>query len=63
MRLAYVNVDGERGTTLQTDTPLSSIRVYEQAKFSVDVSNDGDTDKRTSAINLDGIIFSNKEAI
>jgi hypothetical protein len=63
MGLAYVNVNGERGNTLQMDTPLSSIRVYERAKFSVDVSNDDDTDKRTSAINLDGIIFSNKEAI
>jgi hypothetical protein len=63
MELAYVNVNGERGTTLQMDTPLSSIWVYERAKFSVDVSNNGDTDKRTSAINLDGIIFSNKEAI
>jgi hypothetical protein len=63
MELAYVNVNGERNTTLQMDTPLSSIRVYERGKFSVNVSNNGDTDKRTSAINLDGIIFFNKEAI
>jgi hypothetical protein len=44
MGLAYANSRGERGTTLQMDTPLSSIRVYERAKFSVDVSSDNDTD-------------------
>jgi hypothetical protein len=44
MGLAYANARGDRGTTLQMDTPLSSIRVYERAKFSVDVSSDNDTD-------------------
>ena len=44
MGLAYVNAKGERDTTLQIDTPLSSIRVYKRAKFSADVSNDGETD-------------------
>ena len=43
MGLAYANSRGDRGTTLQMDTPLSSIRVYERAKFSVDVSNDNET--------------------
>jgi hypothetical protein len=42
--LAYVNAKGERGTTLQLDTPVASIRVYERAKFSTDVSDQGATD-------------------
>jgi hypothetical protein len=31
MGLAYVNASGKRGTTLQMDTPLSSILVYKRA--------------------------------
>ena len=42
--MAYVNARGERETTLQLDTPLSSVRVYERAKFNVDVSNNGEAD-------------------
>jgi Family of unknown function (DUF6600)/FecR protein len=41
---AYVNTHGERGTTLQLDTPHCTIRVYERSKFGVDVANDGVTD-------------------
>ncbi len=41
---AYVNARGARGTTLQLDTPNSSIRVYERAKFSADVLDDDQTD-------------------
>jgi hypothetical protein len=41
--LAYVNAKGERDTTLQLDTPLSSIRVYERAKFSAEISDDTHT--------------------
>ncbi|MDD5757516.1 MAG: FecR domain-containing protein [Desulfobulbaceae bacterium] len=40
MGLAYVNANGERDTTLQLDTPLSSVRVYERAKFSAEVPNE-----------------------
>ena len=44
MGLGYVNAKGERGSTLQLDTPVSSIRVYERAKFSAEVADDGLTD-------------------
>lgn len=40
MGLAYVNASGEKDTTLQMDTPLSSVRVYKRAKFSADVPNE-----------------------
>jgi len=44
MGLAYVNAKGEKDTTLQMDTPLSSLRVFERAKFSAEIADDGDTE-------------------
>ncbi|MFH0932700.1 MAG: DUF6600 domain-containing protein [Nitrospirota bacterium] len=41
---AYVNFRGLRGTFLQLDTPVSSIRSYERGIFRVDVSDDKNTD-------------------
>lgn len=44
MGLCYVNAKGERGTTLQLDTPHSSLRVYERSKFSAEVWQPGTTE-------------------
>jgi hypothetical protein len=41
---AYVNFRGRQGALLQIDTPVSSARAYERAKFRVDVAEDGFTD-------------------
>ena len=41
---AYVNFRGLRGSLLQLDTPVSSIRSYERGIFRVDVSDDKNTD-------------------
>ncbi|SPD72052.1 hypothetical protein PITCH_A1150087 [uncultured Desulfobacterium sp.] len=38
---AYVNLKGQKGTILQMDTPLASVRAYERSIFLVDVSKDG----------------------
>jgi len=42
--LAYVNAIGEKDTTLQMDTPLAAIRVFDRAKFSAEVAENDDTD-------------------
>ncbi len=41
---AYVNFRGRQGALFQMDTPVSSTRAYERAKFRVDVAEDGFTD-------------------
>lgn len=41
---AYVNFRGRRDTLLQMDTPVSSTRAYNRARFRVDVSDNGFTD-------------------
>jgi hypothetical protein len=41
---AYVNFKGRRGGLLQMDTPVSSVRAYDIAKFRVDVAENGLTD-------------------
>jgi len=38
---AYVNFSGQRGSFLQMETPVSSIRVYDRSIFKVDLSEDG----------------------
>jgi Family of unknown function (DUF6600)/FecR protein len=38
---AYANFKGQKGSVLQMDTPVSSIRVYERSIFKVDLSEDG----------------------
>jgi hypothetical protein len=38
---AYVNFKGQRGSFLQMDTPVSSVRVYDRSIFKVDLSEDG----------------------
>jgi hypothetical protein len=37
----YANFSGQRGSFLQMDTPVSSIRVYDRSIFKVDLSEDG----------------------
>jgi hypothetical protein len=37
----YANFKGQRGSFLQMDTPVSSIRVYDRSIFKVDLSEDG----------------------
>jgi hypothetical protein len=45
MGQAYLNFRGQkRNSIIQLDTPVSSIRVYDPAKFAVVVSENGDTD-------------------
>ena len=42
---AYLNFRGQkRDSIIQLDTPVSSVRVYDPAKFAVAVSENGDTD-------------------
>jgi len=42
---AYLNFRGQKSNSLiQLDTPVSSVRVYDPAKFAVAVSESGDTD-------------------
>ena len=41
---AYVNFRGLRDGLLQMDTPLSSLRVYDNSKFTIDVSDSGYTE-------------------
>ena len=41
---AYVNFRGRQGTLFQMDTPVSSSRAYDRARFRVDVSDNGFTD-------------------
>jgi hypothetical protein len=38
---AYANFSGQRGSFLQMDTPVSSVRVYDRSIFKVDLSEDG----------------------
>jgi hypothetical protein len=38
---AYANFRGQKGSFLQMDTPVSSIRVYDRSIFKVDLSEDG----------------------
>jgi hypothetical protein len=40
---SYANFTGSRGSFLQIDTPLSSVRAYERADFGIDVSRSGQT--------------------
>ena len=37
----YANFRGVRGSLLQIDTPISSVRAYERANFRIDVHRDG----------------------
>ena len=41
---AYANFRGLRGTVLQIDTPMSSVRAYDRAIFRIDILDDRDTD-------------------
>jgi hypothetical protein len=41
---AYLNFRSRRESLVQLDTPVSSLRVYDPAKFAVAVSENGDTD-------------------
>jgi len=41
---AYVNFRGRRGSVLQIDTPVSSVRAYDRSKYRIDVADDGYTD-------------------
>jgi len=41
---AYVNFRGRKGSVLQMDTPVSSVRAYDRSKFRIDVADDGYTD-------------------
>jgi len=41
---AYINFSGRRGRFLQIDTPVSTTRVYDRAKFRVDVDDRGFTE-------------------
>jgi len=38
---AYANFKGRRGSVLQMDTPVSSIRAYDHSIFRMDISDDG----------------------
>ena len=40
---AYANFSGSRGSLLQIDTPLSSVRAYDRADFRIDVNRSGPT--------------------
>ncbi len=40
---AYANFTGSRGSLLQIDTPLSSVRAYDRADFRIDVNRSGQT--------------------
>jgi hypothetical protein len=40
----YINFRSHRDSIIQIDTPVSSVRVYDRAKFNIDVSRNGDTD-------------------
>jgi ferric-dicitrate binding protein FerR (iron transport regulator) len=40
----YANFAGLRGSLLQIDTALSSVRTYDNAIFRIDISRDGYTD-------------------
>jgi len=44
MGRAYVNFRGLKGKLLQMDTPVSSTRAYDRARFRIDVSGSGFTD-------------------
>lgn len=50
---AYVNFRGGRDAMLQFDTPLSSVRTYEKAKFMIDVAGDS----RTEISVLKGLVY------
>ena len=41
---AYINFKGLKGSFLQIDTPLSSVRAYERSLYGVDVTRDGNTE-------------------
>ncbi len=41
---AFVNFRGQKGALFQTDTPVSSSRAYNRARFRIDVSDNGFTD-------------------
>ncbi len=41
---AYINFRGARGSYLQIETPMSSIRAYERAIFRIDIMDDRQTD-------------------
>jgi len=41
---AYVNFRGYRDTLIQMDTPITSIKAYDAARFGVSVSDEGSTD-------------------
>jgi hypothetical protein len=41
---AYANFKGARGSLLQIDTPLSTVRAYERTLFRIDILNDRHTD-------------------
>ena len=41
---AYINFKGLKGSFLQMDTPVSSIRAYDQSLYRVDVTREGDTE-------------------
>jgi hypothetical protein len=41
---AYINFRGSRGSALQLDTPVTSVRTYEKAAFKVEVERDSDTE-------------------
>jgi hypothetical protein len=38
---AYANFSGQRGSFLQVDTPVSSVRVYDRSIFKADLTEDG----------------------
>jgi hypothetical protein len=40
----YINFKGLKGSLLQMDTPLSSIRAYDRSLYGVDVTREGNTD-------------------
>ena len=44
MGRVYLNFGSQRDSMIQLDTPDSSVRVYERAKFAVTVSGNGETD-------------------
>jgi hypothetical protein len=53
---AYANFRGLKGSLLQIDTPLSSVRAYDRAIFRIDVTREGETDTSVyrGSVNAEG---------
>lgn len=55
---AYMNFRGSRGSALQLDTPVTSVRTYDMVIFKVEVERDGDTEVAV----LKGFVYAESRA-